>query len=140
MLLLSVFSNELPPFLEHNPLYFSDPEEFRPSRWYKQETSDLPDAFTAFSVGAYPHLARLFTSLVAYMHIHEGPRACIGRKFATTEAVCWLTMLLRDFKVEVPFLPDETTEEARNRVLQAQLVMTLQVDPVPIRLVRRTTT
>ena len=85
------------------------------------------------------HTSRTFSRPSSLTYILEGPRACIGRKFATTEAVCWLTMLLRDFKVEVPLLPDETAEAARNRILQAQLVMTLQVDPVPIRLVRRST-
>ena len=54
-----------------------------------------------------------------------------------TEAVCWLTMLLRDFKVEVVLNPGETREQARDRVLQAQMVMTLAVKPVSIRLVRR---
>ncbi|PAV19758.1 cytochrome P450 [Pyrrhoderma noxium] len=103
--------------VQYNPRYFTDPMEFRPSRWYAQETSDIADSFTAFSVG---------------------PRACIGRKFATTEAVCWLSMLLRDFKVEVIMEPGESKQQARDRVLQAQMVMTLAVNPVPIRLIRRT--
>ena len=70
--------------------------------------------------------------------MEQGPRACIGRKFATTEAVCWLSMLLRDFKVEVIMEPGESKQQARDRVLQAQMVMTLAVNPVPIRLIRRT--
>ncbi|KAL5531294.1 hypothetical protein ACEPAG_4171 [Sanghuangporus baumii] len=104
------------PAIEYNPRYYPDPYAYKPSRWYEQEYSGMPDAFTAFSFG---------------------PRACIGRKFAMTEAVCWLTMLLRDFKVEVIMKPGETKEQARDRVLQAQMVMTLSVNHVPIRLVRR---
>ena len=46
-------------------------------------------------------------------------------------------MLLRDFKVEVILKPGETKEQARDRVMQAQMVMTLAVNPVPIRLIRR---
>lgn len=103
-------------FIEYNPRYFPDPHLYKPSRWYGQETGGAPDSFTAFSVG---------------------PRACIGRKFAAVEAVCWLAMLLRDFKVEVPSQPGETREQTRERVMQAQMIMTLSVGDVPIRLVRR---
>lgn len=103
-------------FTEYNPRYFPDPHLYKPSRWYDQETGGAPDSFTAFSVG---------------------PRACIGRRFAAVEAVCWLAMLLRDFKVEVPSRPGETREETRERVMQAQLIMTLSVGDVPIRLIRR---
>lgn len=46
-------------------------------------------------------------------------------------------MLLRDFKVEVPLLPGETREMARDRLMQARMLLTLQIDPLPIRLVRR---
>ena len=79
-------------------------------------------------------------SCLLYIRLNDmskGSRACIGRKFATTEAVCWLTMLLRDYKVEVPLLPGESREAARERDLQAKMIMTLQVDAVPIRLIRR---
>ncbi|KAH8110759.1 cytochrome P450 [Phellopilus nigrolimitatus] len=89
--------------IQYNPRYFPDPYVYKPSRWYEQESSNVPDAFTAFSIG---------------------PRACIGRKFATTEAVV--------------LIPGETREQARERVLSAHMVMTLGVDPVPIRLIRRT--
>ena len=33
-------------------------------------------------------------------HTNVGPRACIGRKFATVESVCFLTLLLREFLKE----------------------------------------
>lgn len=103
--------------IQCNPRYFPDPFTYKPSRWYEQETSQIPDAFTAFSVG---------------------PRACIGRKFAQVEAVCWLALLLRDWKVEPLLRPGETREEWRERVLTAQLVLTLTVGPMPLRFVKRT--
>lgn len=102
--------------LQYNPRYFSEPEKYQPSRWYGDATS--PDAeFSAFGFG---------------------PRQCIGRKFATTEAVAFLTLLLRDWKVE-PLLNDgETNEQWKERVMQAKLMLTLGVRKVPIRFIRRT--
>ncbi|KAG6901989.1 hypothetical protein C0995_005948 [Termitomyces sp. Mi166 len=100
--------------VQYNPRYFDEPEKYKPSRWYN--ISSESEAFSAFSIG---------------------PRACIGRKFATTEAVAFLTMLLRDWKVE-PILKDGETKEAwRERVLDAHLVLTLGVTDVPLRFMRR---
>ncbi|KAH7886405.1 hypothetical protein F5I97DRAFT_1880079, partial [Phlebopus sp. FC_14] len=47
--------------VQYNPRYFSEPEEFRPSRWYKSPDDtasakvDLSESeeYTAFSVGPY---------------------------------------------------------------------------------------
>ncbi|KAG9315227.1 cytochrome P450 [Chiua virens] len=106
---------------EYNPYHFSDPEEFRPSRWYrKQQGSDGKDEseeYTAFSIG---------------------PRACLGRKFASVEGVCFLASLLRDWRVE-PLLAlqtngrVETVDEWRERVLQATMNVTLGIKDVPLR-------
>lgn len=99
---------------EYNPRYFEEPEEYKPSRWYN--ISSESEAFSAFSIG---------------------PRACIGRRFATTEAVAFLTMLLRDWRVE-PILKDgENKETWRKRVLDAHLALTLGVADVPLRFTRR---
>lgn len=100
--------------LEQNPRYFIEPEKYNPSRWY-----DLPsdsELFSAFSIG---------------------PRACIGRKFATTEAVAFLTMLLRDWKVEPLLKEGETKEAWGHRVLDAKIAVTLGVKDVPLRFSRR---
>jgi len=91
--------------VQYNPRYFDSPNEYRPSRWYGV-SSDSSEAFTAFSIG---------------------PRACIGRKFATTEAVCFLTLLLRDFIIRPFMRPRETKEAWQNRVLDARLGFTLDV-------------
>ncbi|KAF9243481.1 cytochrome P450 [Melanogaster broomeanus] len=115
--------------VQYNTRYFAEPEEFRPSRWYKKNRGDAnekeelsgSEEYTAFSVG---------------------PRSCIGRKFATTEAVCFLASLLRDWRVE-PLLamkPDgkvETQDEWRERVMQATMSLTMGIKDVPLRLVRR---
>ncbi|KAG1739195.1 cytochrome P450 [Suillus paluster] len=112
--------------LHYNPRYFSDPEEFKPARWCADRTSkevieDVED-HTAFSIG---------------------PRSCLGKKFATTEAVCLLVLLLRDWRVE-PLLSvnvstgeKETTEEWRARVMQAKMNFTMGIRDVPLTFVKR---
>ncbi|KAJ7347415.1 cytochrome P450 [Mycena albidolilacea] len=98
--------------LHYNPKYFPDPEEFRPSRWYGTAESDM----TTFSLG---------------------PRICIGRRFALTEAVVFLTSLLRDWRLQIVLDPGETKEQWRGRVLKATTGLTLGVGKVPVRLTRR---
>ena len=97
----------------YNPRHFKDPETFKPSRWYDVQESDL----TFFGIG---------------------PRACLGRKFAMTEALCFLTLLLRDWVVS-PLLQDgETTNEWGNRVLQiGRLAITFGVGSVPLKFTKR---
>jgi cytochrome P450 len=63
--------------------------------------------------------------------MHIGPRTCIGHKFATTEAVCFLTFLLRDYRVEPILMGGETNGEWQERVLQAKLQMSLAIREVP---------
>jgi cytochrome P450 len=129
--------------LEYHPRYFSDPDEFKPARWYADRTNNEDPAdseeHTAFSVGMYdccwshPHYSTLF----------EGPRACQGKKFATTEAVCLLALLLRDWHVE-PLLSvnvstgeKETVEEWRARVMQPMMGITMGIKDVPLTFTRR---
>jgi len=91
-------------------------------------------------------LARSASVCVAFFHLpppafpnsyFPGPRACIGRKFATTEAVCFLTLLLRDFSIHPTMRPGETKEAWQNRVLNAKLTLTLGVEDVPLKFIRR---
>ncbi|KAF5318599.1 hypothetical protein D9619_010824 [Psilocybe cf. subviscida] len=100
--------------VQYNPRNFEDPYEYKPSRW--RGVAVESEAFSAFSIG---------------------PRTCIGRKFATTEVVCFLTMLLRDFTIEPILQARETKEEWRARVLDATMVLTLGVKDVPLKFVRR---
>ena len=53
------------------------------------------------------------------------------------EAVAFLTQFLRDWKVDVVLENGETREQWRQRVLEAELILTLAVKPVPLRVVRR---
>ncbi|KAJ7927567.1 cytochrome P450 [Mycena leptocephala] len=99
---------------KYNPRYFENPKVYMPSRWYGLPSDS--EQFTAFSVG---------------------PRACIGRRFATVEATCFLSLLLRDWKV-LPILRDgESKEMWEKRVMDAHITMTLGVRDVPLRFERR---
>jgi len=99
---------------QYNPRYFDEPEKFKPSRWSKVGSDS--DIFSAFS---------------------NGQRACIGRKFATVEAVSFLSVLLRDWKVE-PMLSDgETIQSWMDRVFKGHAGLTLGISDVPVKLFRR---
>ncbi|OCH86767.1 cytochrome P450, partial [Obba rivulosa] len=99
--------------IHHDPKLFPDPERFDPSRWYGVQDSEL--SFFGF-----------------------GPRACIGRKFALTEGVCLLSLLLRDWKVDVNLRAGETVVQWRERVLQGGMVgLAFGVHDVPLVLTRR---
>jgi cytochrome P450 len=98
----------------YNPRLFENPEEFRPSRWYGKSDSDM--TFFGF-----------------------GPRACVGKKFSIAEAVCLLTLMLQEWKVEPIFNTGETPEMWRNRVLQGTLAgLAFGVVSVPLTFTRRT--
>ena len=56
---------------------------------------------------------------------NQGPRTCIGRKFSIAEAVCFLTLLVRDWIIEPVMNPGETGEQWRERVMQADVASTL---------------
>ncbi|KAK0203454.1 cytochrome P450 [Desarmillaria ectypa] len=100
--------------VQYNPRYFDEPEKFKPSRWHG--ISNESEVFTAFSIGS---------------------RACLGRKVATTEAVCFLTHLLRDWAVKPILKEGETKQAWRDRVLDGAMVITLGVKDVPVTFVRR---
>ncbi|KAF8649628.1 hypothetical protein AX16_005717 [Volvariella volvacea WC 439] len=101
--------------VQYNPRYFDEPEKFKPWRWLG--IANESEQFTAFSIG---------------------PRACIGRKFATVESVCFLSLLLRDWKVVPTLKKGETRDQWGARVMDVQLAVTLGILDVPITFIRRT--
>lgn len=80
---------------------------FVPTRWESssEATTAAIDSFLGFSVG---------------------PRVCLGKKFATTEAVCFLTHLLRDWKVDVKLEKGESPAQWQERMLKPTLGVTLK--------------
>lgn len=102
--------------IHRNPHYFDDPDTYRPERWQ----------------GLAEHDNALFGL---------GSRACIGRKFAQTEVMCFIASFLRDWKVEPLFgkAQGETRVEWEENVLgQATLTGTaFALKNVPLKFVRR---
>ncbi|KAI0319906.1 cytochrome P450 [Amylostereum chailletii] len=97
-----------------NPHAYDDPEVFRPSRWENVSEHDL--------------------GMFGY-----GPRACIGRKFAQTEALAILSSFIHEWTLE-PVLGDgETLRQYEDRVLgDASLVGTaFAYTAVPLKLSKR---
>ncbi|KAL5513630.1 hypothetical protein ACEPAH_4029 [Sanghuangporus vaninii] len=97
-----------------NPDTFHDPETFRPERWENVSEHD---------VGAFGF----------------GPRACLGRKVAQTEALAFLSTLLSDWKVEPNLSPDESLSQYEERVMgDAALIGTaFGLRRVPLKLSKR---
>jgi len=75
-----------------NPNVFEEPERYKPSRWLGVSELDIPMFGT-------------------------GPRACIGRKFAHTEAICLLALFLRDWVLDIELAPGETRAQYEEKTM-----------------------
>lgn len=100
--------------MNFNPRYFDDPYSFKPSRWYDMAKSE--ELLTGFGIGA---------------------RECIGRKFTTTEVVCLLTNMIRDWRVEPILGQNESREMWRKSKLDGQINFSLRPNDIPLKFVRR---
>ncbi|KAK7052194.1 leukotriene-B4 omega-hydroxylase 3 [Favolaschia claudopus] len=100
--------------VHHNPHFFPDPDEFRPSRWYNVLETDIP-------------------------MFGFGPRACVGKKFSHVEAMCFLSLFLRDWKLDIPLAAGETRVEYETRTMgrAGQVGMAFGCGPVALSLSRR---
>ena len=48
-----------------------------------------------------------------------GPRACIGRRFGLTEALTFMSLFLRDWKVDIVLKAGESRQQYMNRVMNS---------------------
>jgi len=125
---------------------FHNPETFDPFRWSKSHKSESDKVDTTKATQADTVSLPLSSStsettsastLDGFLGFSFGPRTCLGHKFAKIEAVAFLTLLLRDWRVEPVLKPGETPVAWRARVLRPHFGMTLSFGEVPVRLVRR---
>ena len=68
-----------------------------------------------------------------------GPRTCIGRKFSQVEAVTFLALFLRDWKVDIVLQPDETRGQYWERVMESagMIGLAFGVNPYSLKLTKR---
>ncbi|EUC54929.1 cytochrome P450 family protein [Rhizoctonia solani AG-3 Rhs1AP] len=104
--------------VHYNPTHWSEPEKFRPKRFLEPHNKD---AFLAFSIGS---------------------RSCLGRKFAETETVVALAMLLARYEIKVdeekfPTIPGESVLEREARLLDPIQHITLAPARRPLVFKRR---
>jgi hypothetical protein len=73
------------------------------------------------------------------LYVGLGPRACLGRKFSHTEALCFLALILRDWKLDIPLTPGETRREYEERVMgrAGRVGMAFGCGPVALKMTRR---
>ncbi|KAF7799198.1 hypothetical protein EIP86_010429 [Pleurotus ostreatoroseus] len=95
----------------HDPHTFPDPEQFLPERW----------------AGVSEPQVLMFG---------QGPRACVGRKFAHVEVLTFLSLLLRDWHLDIVVKEGETGQDVHQRVLDSagRIGLSFGIGPVDLKL------
>ncbi|KAG6918395.1 hypothetical protein DXG01_014796 [Tephrocybe rancida] len=98
-----------------NPHIFESPEQYKPSRWLGIPETEVPMFGT-------------------------GPRACIGRKLATAEALNLLALFLRDWNLDIDLAPGETRSqyEQKAMVIGAYAGTISPIAELPLKFTKRT--
>lgn len=107
------------PALHYNPRYWgSDSADFRPERFLDNEATGYK----------WPR--------EAFMGFSQGPRACLGQKFAQVEAVVILSEIIRRYEVHIDpsaLRAGESVQAARHRLMDGcKTVITLTPKPLPV--------
>ncbi|GBP56873.1 Cytochrome P450 6B7 [Eumeta japonica] len=76
--------------IHHDPKYYPDPEKFDPERFSPENKSKIPSC--------------------AYLPFGDGPRNCIGMRFAKVQSMIGLAAFLNKFKVEASSKTKKTLE------------------------------
>jgi cytochrome P450 len=97
--------------------HFGDPHSFDPSRWHRE----------AAGAEGCSHAARAHDAR-AYVQFGAGPRVCPGRHLAAVEIRLVLSMLMRNFRLQLGCDPAEIREV---------LDFTMHPETMPIRLAAR---
>jgi len=97
--------------IHHNPKYWPDPYEFRPSRFLDDYNKD---SFVPFSAGV---------------------RSCIGRRFSEVEQIAIISFIVLHYKItilEEPQYAHETAEERKMRVLAPHTQLLVKPIRIPV--------
>ncbi|XP_063368415.1 cytochrome P450 6B2-like [Cydia amplana] len=98
--------------LHHNADLFPDPEKYRPERFMGEEKKNI-----------VPY---------SYMPFGEGPRICIGMRFARMQMIAGMVTLLKKYSLSLaPGMPREVDFEPRTFVTQAKEPIRLTLTPRP---------
>ncbi|XP_047999209.1 cytochrome P450 6B2-like [Leguminivora glycinivorella] len=96
--------------LHHNADLFPEPEKYRPERFMGEEKQNI-----------VPY---------TYMPFGEGPRICIGMRFARMQMFAGLVTLLKNYSLRLaPGMPREVDFEPRTFVTQAKNPIRLTLTP-----------
>ncbi|CAH0696924.1 unnamed protein product [Spodoptera exigua] len=83
--------------MQHNPKYFPEPEQYRPERFLGEEKKNITP-YTYFPFG-------------------EGPRLCIGMRFAKMQITAGIITILKKYRVELaPGMGEKVQFEPRSIV------------------------
>ncbi|GJQ77833.1 Cyp6a9 [Trypoxylus dichotomus] len=93
--------------LHMDPEYFPEPEKFEPERFSKENKSKIKP-FTFLSFG-------------------DGPRACIGQRFALLQNKLGLCLMLKNFRI----LPHESTPKTIR--INPRGILTVSLEPILLR-------
>lgn len=137
-----------------------DLDRFNPERWFasRNESQDQPGD-PSIEDNVLPQRKLFRPEKGAFIPFSEGPRVCLGRRFAQTEILALLALIFRDHSVELAvddFVSDQELEgldqqkkmgawtkaAERARVLLTEGITTyptlrLHQGPVPVRFVKR---
>ena len=140
-----------------------DLDDYVPERWLQKNTSGAEDVserqVDGMEVASFEVAGSLFRPVKgAYMAFSEGPRACPGRRFAEVEVIAVLSLIFKQYTVELDvraWASDEevekmSTQQKREVYAKAQkeawelirgsrmtFTVKMEGDPVPVRFVKR---
>ncbi|CAH0714940.1 unnamed protein product, partial [Brenthis ino] len=97
--------------LHHDPQYFPEPETFRPERFFGDEKKNI----------------KPFT----YMPFGEGPRICIGLRFAKMPMVAGLLTIFRNYEIKLG------EKMAKNVSFEPRVIVTQPIGGIHLDFIRR---
>jgi cytochrome P450 len=88
------------PATHHTPRYWPDPYKLDPMRWLKSQ-SENPSSSNNNNNKKTIAADRARQMKGTFLTFSDGGRVCLGRKFAQSEYIAFLAMLLREYRVEL---------------------------------------